>query len=71
MMDSLSKLNMLLEKIEDRDTDNDVKIIDRWFVIKCWAKEFLELDKNINETSLNQSHKLERMEKAIDQIKPI
>ena len=70
-MDSLSKLNMILEKIEDRYTDYDVKIIDQWFALRCWANDLLTLDKNIQETSLNPKHKLERIQKAIDQIKPI
>lgn len=67
-MDSIVKLQTTLQKIEDRDTDKDVKIRDQWLTIRCWVNDFRNLDENIRETSLNEKHMFERMEKAINEI---
>ncbi len=71
MIDSISKLQMNLDLVEDYNQDKDIETANKWFIVKCWAEDFLKLDKNIQETSLNHSHKIERMEKGLDEIKPI
>tara|TARA_B100000378_G_scaffold70854_1_gene54076 strand:+ start:9736 stop:9951 length:216 start_codon:yes stop_codon:yes gene_type:complete len=70
-MDSISKLKMILERIEDREIDKDMKVSCQWDVILGWAYDVIKLDKNIHETSLNHKHRTERLEKAINEIDPI
>ena len=70
-MDSISKLISTLDRIEDSDADDDVKIRDQWFTVKSWARDVLSLDENINSTSLHDLDKHRRKERALQEIKPI
>lgn len=70
-MDSLTKLNTELDRIDDCDYDHDVKTINKWLLLKGWAKDLIQLDENISNTSLNNQDRNKRLERAISEIKPI
>lgn len=68
-MDSLRKLKSRIEKqIANPSWDADVNANMSVSDIKHWCNEFLRLDKNIEETSISPSHKIERKQKLINDL---
>lgn len=68
-MDSLSKLRLDVQKTLDADhLDNDYKVNMISSDLKYWCNEYLRLHQNIEETSISNSHKIERKENLIKQI---
>lgn len=68
-MDSLQSLNTSIAKIENNEfLDHDAKIIHKFDLLKYFARDILKLSENIEETSLNYAHKIERKYKLLNQI---
>lgn len=68
-MDSLSKLKSdVIKTLENDSWDIDVNINMASSDIKYWCEEHLRILKNIEETSISPSHKLERKKNLINEV---
>lgn len=68
-MYSINKLKSDCKKQLDSTTfDNDVKVNMTISDIKYWCNDFLKIHKNIEETSISPSHKIERFNKLLKDI---
>lgn len=68
-MESLLKLKVNCEKqLSLNHLDNDVKVNMTTSDILYWCKDFIRIHENIEETSISNSHKIERKQKLINQI---
>jgi hypothetical protein len=56
------------KQLESELLDSDVKTTMTVSDIKWWCNEFLRIEKNINETSISPSHKIERFEKLLKDV---
>lgn len=66
-MDSVKKLESIVKKTMDSaNFDDDIKVNFIIADIKYWCENYLVLLANIEETSLNKNHEVERKKKLIN-----
>jgi hypothetical protein len=66
-MENLNELQKRLKGI-DETHDSDSAIESKWLAFKFWAQDFMKIDENIEDTSINYSHKLERKNEILTKI---
>lgn len=68
-MDSINKLKKdCKEQLDSNIFDDEVKTNMTVSDIKYWCNEFLRIHKNIEETSISPSHRIERFNKLLKDI---